>query len=66
MDEMTSLEGRALERAVESGRKVKLSTINGYQVVGTVTDFDCNVITMDVKGEEWMVYRHALSSIIFL
>ena len=63
MDEMTSLEVRALEAAIESGRKVKLFTVNGYMMVGTVKDFDCNVIVLEAKGAPLMVYRHAVSTI---
>ena len=65
MDEMTSLEARMLEKAIESGRKVKIFLSTGYFAMATVKDYDCNVIVADVKGEEWVIYRHSVSTIIF-
>lgn len=63
MDEMTSLEVRKLEEAVESGRKVKIYIVNGRQFEAVIQDFDCNVLIVDVQGREQMVYRHAVSTI---
>ena len=66
MDEMTSLEGRRLEECVESGRPVRIYIVNGYQLTGVITDFDCNLIMVNSQGREMMVYRSALSTIELL
>ena len=63
MDEMTSLEGHLLDKAIESGREVKIYTVNGYQFLAKIKDYDCNALLVQVKGREMMVYRHAVSTI---
>ena len=66
MDEMTSMEVRRLEQAVEQGASVRVYIVNGYQLNGVITDFDCNALMMRTNGREMMVYRSAVSSIEFL
>lgn len=66
MDEMTSLEARTLDAAIESGKAVKIIMVNGYQATATILDFDCNVILARVNGQKWMVYRHAVSTIVMI
>ena len=63
MDEMTTMEARKLEAAVERGDKVRLFTINGYQITGLITDFDCNALLIRNQAREMLVYRHAISTI---
>lgn len=63
MDEMMSVETMQLTKAVEKGNTVKIITINGFQMMGEIIDFDSNVVLAKVAGRVKMVYRHAISTI---
>lgn len=65
MDEIMSVEEKKLQEAVESGKSVRVITRNGYQMDGVILDFDANVLQMQVRGEDQMVYIGAISTIIF-
>lgn len=65
MKEITNVEEHLLNQAVESGKEVTIITINGYQASAVIISFDSNVIEARVKsGKTWMVYRHAVSTIV--
>lgn len=64
-DNIINLEEAKLQGAVERGKEVKIILRNGYQVHAVITDFDCNVLILRVKGEEWMMYINAVSTIVF-
>lgn len=65
MEKIANVEEQLLNQAVESGKEVTIITINGYQAQAVIVDFDSNVIKARVKGgKTWMVYRHAVSTIV--
>ena len=64
VDEMASIEVRKLEEAMRTQAIVKLFFVNGFATEARIEDFDCEVIVARVKDREWIVYRHALSTIV--
>lgn len=65
MEPIVNLEEKILQDLVDAGADVRIITTNGYQTKATVIDFDSEVIIAQVDGERWMVYRHAVSTIVF-
>jgi len=39
--------------------------VNGFQIRGMLKAFDQYVVFLDVEGKQQMVYKHAISTIIF-
>ena len=39
--------------------------VNGFQIRGMLKAFDQYVIFLDVEGKQQMVYKHAISTVIF-
>ena len=65
MEPTESIEEKILQELVDAGADVRIITINGYQTKATIIDFDSEVILAEKDGERWMVYRHAVSTIVF-
>lgn len=65
MEEMMNVETMALTAAQESGEKVRIFIVNGYQIQAEIIDFDANVILVKENGRKKMIYRTAISTIEF-
>ena len=65
MEPIESIEEKLLQEAVENGREVKIICINGHQTPAQIVDFDYEAIVAKADGKTWMVYRHAVSTIVF-
>ena len=63
-DEIYSIEAVRLSEMIRKETEVTLIFNTGYQTHGVITDFDDDVIIVNVKGQEWMVYRSAVSTIV--
>lgn len=63
MEEMMSIEAVQLTKAQESGRKVCIYIVNGFQLHAEIIDFDSDVILCKVNERLKMIYRHAVSTI---
>lgn len=63
-DEIYSIEAVRLSEMIRKETEVTLIFNTGYQARGVITDFDDDVIIVNVKGQEWMVYRSAVSTIV--
>lgn len=63
-DEIYSIEAVRLSEMIRKETEVTLIFNTGYQAHGVITDFDDDVIIVNVKGQEWMVYRSAVSTIV--
>ena len=37
--------------------------VNGFQLRGTITGFDCFVVILDSEGRQQVIYKHAISTI---
>ena len=42
---------------------VTLFLVNGFQLRGIITGFDCFVVILDSEGRQQVIYKHAISTI---
>jgi len=56
---------KLLKEAKEEDRRVKIYLVNGMQLVGKISSFSRFVVVLDIKGEQNMIYKHAISTIVF-
>ena len=42
---------------------VTVFLVNGFQLRGTVTGFDCFVVILDSDDKQQVIYKHAISTI---
>ena len=38
--------------------------MNGFQLRGVVTGFDCFTVVLDTDGKQQIIYKHAISTIV--
>ena len=43
---------------------VTLFLVNGFQLRGTISGFDCFVVVLDSEGKQQVIYKHAISTIV--
>lgn len=53
-----------LTRARKENLPVTLFLINGFQLRGTISGFDCFVVVLDSDGKQQVIYKHAISTIV--
>lgn len=58
-----NLHNAILSRLQEERQVVTLITINGFQMKGRITGFDDLVVVVEVRKEQQIVCRHAISTI---
>lgn len=59
-----SLLQRMLTGAKRTGITMRVITINGYNIMGTIADFDGSTVLVEGKDEERLVNIHAISTIV--
>lgn len=59
----TSLQNAILTKLQQERRVVTLFTVNGFQMKGRITAFDEAVVVMEIRNEQQIVYKHAVSTI---
>lgn len=64
MEKSMDLQNGLLDTAVRVHTPVTVFFTNGYQMKGTVTDFDNYVIVLESDGRHHMIYKHAVSTIV--
>ena len=52
-----------LTRARKENTSVTVFLVNGFQLRGTITGFDCFVVILDSEGKQQVIYKHAISTI---
>ncbi len=62
---MENEQDKLLKEAKEEDRRVKIYLVNGMQLVGKISSFSRFVVVLDIKGEQNMIYKHAISTIVF-
>ncbi len=62
---MENEQDRLLKEAKEEDRRVKIYLVNGMQLAGKISSFSRFVVVIDIKGEQNMIYKHAISTIVF-
>ena len=53
-----------LTRARKENLPVTLFLVNGFQLRGTISGFDCFVVVLDSEGKQQIIYKHAISTIV--
>jgi host factor-I protein len=63
MQKTNNLQEIFLTRIRRQGTPVTVFLVNGFQLRGVVTGFDCFVVVLDSEGRQQVVYKHAISTI---
>lgn len=63
MQKKNNLQEIFLTRARKENVPVTIFLINGFQLRGTVTGFDCFTVVLDCDGRQNVIYKHAISTI---
>ncbi|MFW5988119.1 MAG: RNA chaperone Hfq [bacterium] len=56
---------KLLNEARINEEKIKMYLVSGNQLEGTIESFDKFVVILNVKGKKNMIYKHAISTVIF-
>lgn len=64
MLEKSSLQDVVLAKLQKERQVVTVVIRNGYQMKGRITAFDQSVIVLDIRSEQNIIYKHAISTII--
>lgn len=64
MDEIKSMEEQMLAEVAEARSEVRIVFTNGFQTTAVIKDFDCETILAEVRGKMWLIYRHAVSTVV--
>lgn len=63
MQKTNNLQEIFLTRARKQNIPVTMFLVNGFQLRGTITGFDCFVVILDSEGRQQVIYTHAISTI---
>ena len=63
MQKKNNLQEIFLTRGRKENVPVTMFLINGFQLRGTVTGFDCFTVVLDCDGRQNVIYKHAISTI---
>ena len=64
MSQQMNLQEVILREVTEEKVPVTLFLMNGFQLRGTVTDFDSSVVVLVTDGRQQMIYKHAISTLV--
>ena len=63
MQKTNTLQEIFLTRARKANIPVTLFLVNGFQLRGVITGFDCFVVVLESEGKQQVIYKHAISTI---
>ena len=63
MKKTTNLQDIFLTKARKQGVPLTVFLVNGFQMRGSVTGFDCFTVVLLSEGRQQMIYKHAISTI---
>ena len=63
MTETMNLQDAILMEVRREKVPVTMVLMNGFQLRGTVTGFDSNVVVLVSDGKQQMIYKHAISTL---
>ena len=66
MQKTNNLQEIFLTRARKQNIPVTMFLVNGFQLRGIITGFDCFVVILDSEGRQQVIYKHAISTIATL
>lgn len=63
MQKTNNLQEIFLTRARKQAVNVTVFLVNGFQLRGTISGFDCFVVVLESEGKQQVIYKHAISTI---
>ena len=63
MSMKSTLQDKLLDKLREERQVVTVFVTNGFQMKGRITGFDQYTIVLEIRGEQQIVYKHAVSTI---
>ncbi len=64
MNKNLNLQDIFLNQARKERLAVTIFLMNGYQFKGMVKGFDSYIVILDCEGKQYVVYKHAISTIV--
>lgn len=64
MSDIINLQDTMLRQVRQERVPVTLFLMNGFQLRGVVTGFDCFTVVLDTDGKQQIIYKHAISTIV--
>lgn len=64
MNKNINLQDVFLNQARKEKIAVTIFLMNGYQFKGIVKGFDSYIVVLDCEGKQYVVYKHAISTIV--
>ncbi|MCF8001708.1 MAG: RNA chaperone Hfq [Halanaerobiales bacterium] len=62
---MSEKQDKLLNEARKNEDKIKMYLVSGNQLEGTIAGFDNFVVILNINGKQHMIYKHAISTVIF-
>ena len=59
-----SVQDELLNEYRKEGKEVTIYLIRGTRIVGKIIDLDQFTILVDVNGQQQLIYKHAISTIV--
>lgn len=63
MSDQINLQEAILGEVCREKIPVTLFLMNGFQLRGTITGYDCFVVVLVTDGKQQMIYKHAISTL---
>ncbi len=64
MKQFTTIEQAFLTQAKERALAVTMFLMNGFQLRGTITQFDGCAVVLETDGKQQLIYKHAISTVV--
>ena len=64
MQKTNNLQEVFLAQARKQKIPVTMFLVNGFQLRGVITGFDCFVVVLDSEGRQQVIYKHAISTLV--
>ena len=64
MQKNNNLQEIFLTKARKQSLPLTIFLMNGFQLRGVVTGFDCFTVVLDTDGKQQIIYKHAISTIV--
>lgn len=61
---MSKLHDLILTKLQEERQVVTIITVNGFQLRGRITAFDQSIVVVEIRDEQQIIYKHAVSTVV--
>ena len=58
-----NIQDNILQSLKDKNEIIKIFLMKGFQIQGTVLDFDTFVILLESEGKKQLIYKHAISTV---